>query len=245
MNRILIIGATSTAAELTARRFAAEHCKLVLAARSMRKLAIMQADLELRGARSVSILRFDAMDYSRHKALVTDAATAMGGIDCGLLFHGVLPDQRQCEVDFDLAKESIEVNFLSHASMISHLANHFEQCRKGTLVVIGSVAGLRGRKSNYVYGAAKAAVATFAQGIRNRLAGANVRTVLILPGPFASDMTKNLREGAHWSAPQKVAKRIHSSSKSGPDIVYVPFFWRGIMAIVKAIPEVIFKKLNL
>jgi len=130
-------------------------------------------------------------------------------------------------------------------SLLTHLANYFETQKAGTLAVISSVAGERGRQSNYVYGAAKGAVSIFLQGLRQRLDKSGVHVLTIKPGFVDTPMTKELKKGLLWADPQAVAKLIHKGVAAKKSIIYTPGYWALIMAVIKAIPERLFKKIAL
>lgn len=245
MQKILIVGATSAIAEATARLFAARGDSLYLLARNTERLETMAQDLTIRGAESVLFGRFEANDFDSHEALLDAAVDALGGCDVALLAHGSLPDQKACEQDFRLALDEINTNAISVISLLTHLANRFERQGHGSLAVIGSVAGDRGRQSNYVYGTAKAAVAVFLQGLRNRLHKAGVHVLTIKPGFVDTPMTAGFPKGILWEKPESVARDIFKSIAVGKNVVYTPGFWRVIMLIIKSIPETIFKRLSL
>ena len=130
-------------------------------------------------------------------------------------------------------------------SILNIVADDFERCGSGVIAGISSVAGDRGRQSNYVYGTAKAAVSTFAQGLRHRLARTGVSVITIKPGLVDTPMTASFKKGALWASPDAVAARIERAIERRDDIVYTPWFWRWIMLIIKALPEPIFKKTRL
>ena len=245
MQRILIVGANSAIALATARLFAQRGDTLYLLARSEERLEALAADLRLRGAKAVSHAAFDANALDLHGGLVEQAAQAMGGIDAALIAHGTLGDQRACEADFSLALKEVHTNAISAMSLLTILANYMERQRHGTLAVIGSVAGDRGRQSNYVYGAAKGMLDIFLQGLRNRLYKAGVRVVTIKPGFVDTPMTVAFAKGALWATPEAVAVRIVKAMDRGWPVVYTPPFWRLIMGVICAIPESVFRKLNL
>ena len=242
---MLIIGATSAIAEATARLFAVEGDRLCLAGRNAVRLEAIAADLRVRGAAQVETVALDANDFSEHEPVLSRAAQAMDGLDTVLIAHGTLPDQQACQASVEATLEALGTNALSVIALLTLIANRFERQRSGTIAVISSVAGDRGRQSNYVYGTAKSAVSTFAQGLRNRLAKAGVKVVTIKPGFVDTPMTARFKKGALWATPGAVAKRIHRAMAKGEEVVYTPWFWRWIMAIVRAVPEFIFKKLRL
>lgn len=245
MQKILIIGATSAIAEATARLFAARGDRLHLLARNRERLETMAKDLKIRGADSVSFDGFDVNDFAGHAALLDAANAAMDGIDVALIAHGTLPDQKACERDFSLALGELNTNAIGTLSLLTHLANRFEQQRHGVIAAISSVAGDRGRQSNYVYGTAKAAVTTFLQGLRNRLSKSGVTVLTIKPGFVDTPMTADFRKGLLWASPERVARDILKAISASRDVLYTPWFWRPVMALICAIPERVFKRLSL
>jgi len=245
MRRILIVGATSAIAEATARLFAQAGDQLLLAARDRAKLEIVGADLRVRGASQVELFELDVLDYAQHPVVLDEAVARLGGLDVLLVAHGTLPDQAACQASFDTARREFEVNALSVLSLLTHAANRFEPQRSGTIAVISSVAGERGRQSNYLYGAAKGAVSLFLQGLRNRLERQGVQVVTILPGFVDTPMTAAFPKGPLWASPETVARDIERAIEKGRDVVYTPWFWRFIMLVIRLIPERIFKRLSL
>ena len=166
-------------------------------------------------------------------------------MDTVLIAHGTLPDQKSCEQSFETARREFEINALGVMSLLTHAANRFERQGFGTLAVIGSVAGDRGRQSNYVYGAAKGAVSIFLQGLRNRLNTRGVRVLTIKPGFVDTPMTADFAKGILWSDPEQVAGGIYKAIEKKKDIVYLPWFWSPVMRMIRGLPETIFKRLHL
>jgi decaprenylphospho-beta-D-erythro-pentofuranosid-2-ulose 2-reductase len=245
MRRILIIGATSAIAQATARLFAADGDSFFLVARDEEKVRTVADDLRVRGAVQVATAIMDANDIDRHEAMIQEAFQCLGAIDTVLIAHGTLSHQKDSEGSFQATRREFDTNALSVISLLTHLANRLERQGYGTLSVISSVAGDRGRQSNYVYGAAKAAVTTFMQGLRNRLHPAGVHVLTIKPGLVDSPMTAGLRKGLLWAKPGGVAAGIYEATREKKDVVYLPRFWRLIMWVLCAIPEPIFKRLKL
>ncbi len=243
--RVLIVGATSAIAEAVARIWAARHYALFLVGRRQERLEAIAADLRLRGAASVDCLTMDARDYERHAAMLDAATAALGGLDIALVAHGSLPDQRACESSVALTLQEVENNGTSVVALSTLLAQRFEAQGSGCLAVIGSVAGDRGRQSNYVYGAAKGMVALFLQGLRNRLAKRGVQVLTLKPGLIDTPMTASFAKGALWTRPEAIARDIVDAVEHRRDIVYLPGFWRWVMFAIRHIPERIFKKLSL
>lgn len=246
MTRIVIFGATSAIAQALARRYADEGAQFFLVGRNPERLAAVEADLGVRGAKPVATAVADLADAGAHAALVKRAHAALGAIDLVVVAHGTLPDQTACIQDADLALREIAGNFLSHASILTHVANVLEAQGHGTLVVLGSVAGDRGRRANYVYGSAKAGLGTFVEGLRHRLAARGVTVVLVKPGTVDTPMTAEFpKTGPLWSTPQRVADDIRAGIERGSAVVYTPWYWRWIMRTIRALPDAIFKRLSI
>jgi len=245
MQKILIVGATSAIAEATARRWAARGAALFLVGRKAAQLNTLAEDLRIRGAASVGCFTMDACDTSAHAAMLEAVEKALGGLDVALIAHGSLPDQKACEASVELTLKEIDTNALSVIALATRLAEIFEKQGSGTLAVISSVAGDRGRQSNYVYGAAKGMVTLFMQGLRNRLAKKGVQVLTIKPGFVDTPMTVNFPKGALWAKPDAIARGIVRAIDRRADEVYLPGFWRAIMFIIRHIPERVFKKLSL
>ena len=246
MSKVLIIGATSAIAQATARIMAARGDALILVGRSEEKLKAVADDLLVRGAERVDFTAMDANETGKHEPLIGTVYEMLGGLDTVLIAHGILPDQEASQKDYDEAAQSLNTNFMSVVSFLTPIANRFEEQKHGCIAVISSVAGDRGRQSNYVYGTAKAAVSTFLSGLRNRLSKSGVAVVDIRPGFVDTPMTAEFeKKGFLWAKPEAIAKGIIKAIDKKKDIVYLPFFWRWIMLIIRCIPERIFKKLGL
>jgi decaprenylphospho-beta-D-erythro-pentofuranosid-2-ulose 2-reductase len=245
---ILIYGATSRIAHECARVWARQGHRLMLLGRDAERLAGVAADLRvLAGSNdAVAFAALEISDEQVTRSRITDADAAVGGFDLALIAHGLLPDQAGSQRDPAQLRQAIEVNALSVAQLCEALAELFEARRKGTLAVIGSVAGDRGRQSNYVYGAAKAFVERYCEGLRNRLYPAGVRVVLVKPGPTDTPMTQGMaaRPG-RLADPGDVAADIVSGIARGRNVVYTPGIWRWIMTIIRWIPETVFVRLKL
>ena len=245
MRHILIVGATSAIAEATARRFAHNGDHLYLVARNQERLAAMASDLKTRGATQVATMVLNANDTTKHADLISQAETTMGELDTILVAHGTLSDQKCCEASFDETLKELQTNCLSVISLLTHVANRFEEQKRGTIVVLSSVAGDRGRQSNYVYGTAKAAVTTFLQGLRNRLYRSGVTVITIKPGFVDTPMTASFRKSKLWASPEQIGDGIYRAIQRKNDVAYLPWFWRWIMLVIRMIPESIFKRSKL
>lgn len=245
MKKILIIGATSAIAEHCARIWAQHGHALFLVARNEERLEAIANDLRIRGAAQVGVFKLDVNDFDKHQSMLDETKQSLGGIDTVLIAHGTLSDQKACEQDVTLTMAEIRTNALSIIALLTLVANHFEAQRCGTIAVISSVAGDRGRASNYVYGSAKATVNAFTSGLRQRLRKSNVAVVTIKPGFVDTPMTAGLKKGLLWAKPQMVAKNIIKAIEQQKDEVYTPSFWRVAMTIIKYIPSKLFSKLAL
>ena len=210
MKQVLIIGAASAIAEAVARQYAAEGSRLFLVARDSDRLDAIADDLRVRGAEQCDTLTADLTEYERHSEIVAAAANALPELDVVLIAHGVLPDQESCQGSVAATLRAIDVNFLSVVSLLTYLSNRMEERGDGTLAVISSVAGDRGRQSNYIYGAAKSGLDAFLQGLRNRLSKVGVHVLTIKPGFVATPMTAHIenRGGPLWAQPDQVATDI-------------------------------------
>jgi short-subunit dehydrogenase len=245
MKKIVIIGATSAIAIEVARQFAKEGATLALLARNQRRLDELAQDLGTRGASVAYTGSFDAQDITSHDRILEEAYHRLGDFDAALVAHGDLPDQSACQQSTVATQDALRSNLLSPIAFLTWLANYFETKKAGNISVISSVAGDRGRQSNYIYGAAKGGLSIFLQGLRNRLTPAGVTVTTIKPGFVDTPMTSHLPKGPLFASAESVGKRIHTAMKRGEAVVYTPFFWRYIMLIIQHIPECIFRKLKL
>lgn len=245
MSNILILGATSAIAKHTARLFAANEDTLYLVARNKDKLSSMKQDMLVRGATDVHYESMDLAEDKHHYDLIHRANETMGSIDIVLIAYGTLGDQKHSEKNYTNTFKELQVNCLSVISLLTLLANQFEQQKSGTIAVISSPSGDRGRQSNYIYGTAKGALTVFLQGLRNRLSKSNVHVLTIKPGFVDTPMTKNFKKGFLWVNPDVISKGVYKAIKKKKEVVYLPFFWRYIMIIIKSIPEKLFKYLSL
>lgn len=242
--KLMIVGATSAIAHETAKQFAADGAELFLVGRDADKLATVRRDLNVRGAAQAVAYTLDLNALDQHEAMIAAAYEALGGLDAVLIAYGTLPDQDHIQNNVEATLQEFNTNAVSVISLLTLLAERFEQQRYGCLAVISSVAGDRGRGSNYVYGAAKGAVSAFASGLRARLSKAGVAVVTIKPGFVDTPMTAHLKKNPLYAKPAAVGRRIYTAMLKGENVVYVPWFWRYIMLIILHIPERFFKKLS-
>ncbi len=243
--KILVLGATSGIAEATCRLWAARGAHLFLVGRSPAKLDVVAADLRTRGATTVFTAVADLDDTSRHAELLTHAVNSLQGLDVAYLAHGVLGDQKQAEGDFTVADSILHTNLAAPVSLLTWLANFCVERRSGVLAVLSSVAGDRGRKSNYVYGASKAGLSAFLSGLRNRVDREGVTVLTIKPGPVRTPMTVNMPGSNKFADPNAVARAIVKAVDNRQDTLYVPGKWAPIMWVIRHVPERVFKKTNL
>jgi len=243
--KILVLGATSGIAEATCRIWARQGARLFLVARNAEKLAAVAADLKTRGASYVDTAVVDLDDTNQHPALLAHAVNSLTGMDVAYLTYGVLGEQPKAEQDFAHAAQILHTNLVAPVSLLTWLANYCVQRHAGVLAVISSVAGDRGRKSNYLYGSSKAGLSAFLGGLRNRVDREGVTVLTIKPGPVKTAMTAGMKGSEKFADVDKVAGSIVSAIDKRGDTLYVPFQWQPIMFIIRNIPERIFKKLNL
>ncbi len=243
---IIIVGATSAIAEQCARLWLLDQqVRLTLVGRNLEKTREVQADLATRNPKSeITAL---GVDFTNAKAIrkLSDTLAAQGLIQSVLIAHGVLPDQFLCQSDLAAASEALVVNGTSPVLFAEAFAGHLQRQNSGTIILIGSVAGDRGRKSNYVYGAAKGLVTRYAQGLQHRLAKTNVKIVLVKPGPTDTPMTAKMKQaGAKLASAESVAHAIVSGAAKGHLVIYAPARWQLIMLVVRHLPRFIFNKME-
>lgn len=245
MKRIVIIGATSSIAEHCARLWVKEPIDLTLVGRNQTKLDKIAKDLKVRSPQSSIATRIVEFE-DPHAIGIVVAELSVKPVDIALIAHGSLPEQHECQSNLSLNKETLEINGVSPVVFAEAFASHMERYNQGTLAIIGSVAGDRGRKSNYVYGAAKGLVTRYAQGLQHRLAKTDVKVVLIKPGPTDTPMTMiHKKKGVKLADVDEVSKKIVAAVARRKRIVYVPKKWFLIMLIIKNLPDFVFRKLNI
>lgn len=245
MKNIMIIGATSAMAEEVAKLYSIEKANLYLIARDTTKLATIKQDLTVRGASSVHTESFDANDFQSHHKLIERAFQSLGHVDVLLIAHGSLPNQELCQTDAIKTIEELNTNGVSVISLLTHAATKMEEQQSGNITVITSVAGDRGRQSNYIYGAAKSMISTFLQGLSQRLSKSNIHVLDIKPGFVDTPMTREFEKGVLWTKPEKIAQLIKCRIDSNRRFSYTPAFWYIVMFIIKLVPRSIFDKIKL
>ena len=245
MKKVVVLGATSGIALEVERQLARLGCELLLVARSAQRLAELHGDLAVRGAQHVFTYAADLACVQQHAAIFDFARRTFPDFDTVLLAYGSMHDQRDSENSIDILLEELQVNFVSATAILTLFAADLERRRTGCLAAITSVAGDRGRRSNYVYGSAKGALSLFLQGLRSRLHPAGVRVITIKPGPVQTPMTDHLPNAARFADPDQVARDIvRALERRSPDVLYTPKVWRYVMKAVQEIPETVFKRLS-
>ena len=245
--RIVIVGATSAMATHCARLWAQGQAQdFTLLGRDAERLERVAADLRARSSESRVTTVVADFALAANIATTVDGIVSAGPVDIVLIAHGSLGDQATSQQDLAHCQTELEVNGVSPVLFAEAFAGHMERAGRGTLALIGSVAGDRGRKSNYVYGAAKGMVTRYAQGLQHRFAGTQVKVVLIKPGPTDTPMTSQLKAGGAKMAPvEDVARGIVAAIESGRAVAYVPPIWRVIMMVIRHLPAFVFNRLNI
>lgn len=245
---VFILGATSTIAQSYARLCSTENCNLILAGRDEARLERCAQDCRARGAGAVSIITSDLSEIAAIADTWRHLETEFGVPDEVLLAYGVLGDLEKLKTDASALAQHINVNFTSAAAWLEAAAAAMERERRGKIVVIGSVAGDRGRQSNYIYGAAKAALEHYVQGLEHRLAKTDVHvsTCLIKPGLVDTAMTDGMDKGGPlWARPDAIASAIRRAVRNDRKVVYTPWFWRFVMTAIQAAPRQVLHRTNL
>lgn len=245
--RIVIIGATSAIAEHCARLWVKESpVSLILVGRDLAKLDLVASDLRVRSPQSdIKCIQADFLDPALIDSVV-DGIACEGPIDRVLIAHGALPDQRQCQEDLGLCRQALNVTGVSPVLFAEAFIGHMQKANSGTLALIGSVAGDRGRKSNYIYGAAKGMMTRYAQGLQHRLVTSNVKVTLIKAGPTDTPMTANMKQqGGRLASVESVAGRIVAGIERGRPLIYAPAKWAMIMMIIRHLPKFVFNKMDI
>src|SRR4051794_21920107 len=228
--RVAIFGGASGIATSVARQLAGERARLLLLGRDITILEAAAADLRVRGAAEVAVLQADFARTQTLPDLARASWEAFGGLDLALLAYGTLPDQAMAEADAALAEAALIVNFVSPCLLCNLLAPYFEASRAGSIAAITSVAGERGRRSNYIYGAAKGGLQRYLEGLRHRLYPVGVQVLDVRPGFVVTRMTAHLEQtGLLWAQSDRVARDILGAIGTGRAVLYTPWFWRGVM----------------
>jgi short-subunit dehydrogenase len=243
---VLVIGATSGIGAAIARELARAGRPLALAARNAEQLERLAQDLRVRNEAEVSTHHFEALDFPSHAGLISEAAAGgrLAGVVCS---HGYMAEQGESERDFSLAQRMIDVNYTATVSVLLSAATHLREAGGGYICALSSVAGDRGRGSNYLYGSSKAGVSAFLQGLRNSLFASGVHVLTVKPGFVDTAMTWGVLdpESPMVASPERVARNVVRAIERRKNVLYTPRWWWGIMAVIRAIPEPLFKRLSL
>lgn len=243
---LLVLGANSLIAQAAAAGFAEAGHEIILAGRNTDQMQKLAGDFTIRYNIKCRGEKFDGLDYSSHKKFLEDVLAKIPDLNYVLIAFGYLGTQEKAQADFNEAHKIIDTNYTGVVSITELIASEFESRKKGTIAIISSVAGDRGRQSNYMYGSAKAGLTAYTSGLRSRLFKSGVNVVTVKPGFVNTPMTYGMPLPKPLVAsPQKVGRDIYKAMINGKSVVYTPFYWKWIMAVVKSIPEFIFKKLKL
>jgi decaprenylphospho-beta-D-erythro-pentofuranosid-2-ulose 2-reductase len=243
---VVILGATSAIARALAVEYARDGHKLILAARDDAHAAAIAADLKVRFGADAVPVHFDASAFDQHAQVFDEilghAQDRLAGV---IVCFGYMESQARAQAQAAVARRTLDVNLTAAVCMLERFAQALEESQSGFIAAVSSVAGDRGRQSNYIYGAAKAGLSVYLQGLRNRLHGAGVAVITIKPGFIDTQMTFGLPGLFLVASPEKAARAIVRGIRRQQSVVYVPFFWRYIMAAIKAVPEWQFKRMKL
>lgn len=243
MSYVLIIGAKSDIAKAVTREYAKNGYDLYLAGRNINELEAFQNDLKIRSNVKVELKEFDITDFNSHNEFFNQLNPKPLGT---IVVSGYMAEQKECENDFTKTLNTINVNYTGAVSILNIVANQYEKDKNGFIVGVSSVAGDRGRKTNYIYGSSKAAFTAYLSGLRNRLYESNVKVLTVKPGFVNTKMTEDLDLSKKLTAqPEDVALDIFNAQQKGKDVLYTKSIWRLIMLIIKHIPEWKFKGMSI
>jgi decaprenylphospho-beta-D-erythro-pentofuranosid-2-ulose 2-reductase len=243
MSSVLIIGAKSDIAKAVAREYAHHRFDLILAARHADALDGFASDLRIRHSSTVTLKEFDLVDFASHSAFYEELSEKPIGV---VIAAGYMSEQSIAQNEWSEALNTINVNYTGAISILNIIANDFERKKSGFIIGISSVAGDRGRKSNYIYGSAKAGFSAYLSGLRNRLFSSGVHVLTVKPGFVATKMTEGMDLPTKLTAqPEEVARHIYKAQQNGKDVLYTKGIWKFIMLIIKHIPETLFKKMSI
>jgi len=242
---VLILGATSRIAQSIAAEHAKDGDSVLLAARDREEVKTIASDIQVRHSTRVLVGDFEATDVDSHPGFITDAVEALGSIDTAYVVFGAMGDQEGSQQDFSAARTVLDVNFTGAVSISEALATYMEERGEGAIVGISSVAGDRGRQSNYFYGAAKGGYSLYLQGLRGRLARSGVHVMTAKLGFIDTPMTYGMKTKIPIASPEATAKALKNAATKGKNTLYYPWFWRFVMYLIKAIPERMFKKMKI
>lgn len=243
----VIVGATSEIARAVARELAKEGGQFVVAARDVEDLNLLAADISLRTGAHVTAIPFDVTDFDQHESFFSRCLAAMGSIEGVVLCQGFMADQQQAADDWSLARQMIDVNYTSAVALGNRFAKHLAPLGRGYICGVSSVAGDRGRQSNYLYGSTKAGFSAYLAGLRNKLYRSGVAVITVKPGFVDTSMTWGLLNPRSpiVATPERVARDIAIGIRKRRNTIYTPWFWQFIMLVIRMLPEWLFKRLSL
>ncbi|MDZ4746123.1 MAG: SDR family NAD(P)-dependent oxidoreductase [bacterium] len=244
-HRVVIVGATSAIAQTWARTLDLHKTKFLLIARSEEKVKTVASDLIARGALSADIMVVDVRSRDAHAEMVNVASNVLISPTIVMIAHGTLPDQELLNTDVDATLDSFLTNAVSVISIAQRFALHMVAHGGGSIVVLSSVAGERARKTIYAYGAAKSAISMFGAGLGAHWADKGLHVLVVKPGPVATPMIAHRPKSFITTSTSHVAKRINAALKSKSSVIYVPWFWRYIMGMLRYVPEKMFRKIKI
>ncbi|MFC1742804.1 SDR family oxidoreductase [Candidatus Riflebacteria bacterium] len=243
--KIVVLGACSSIGQAIARKYASMDVSVLLAGRDLAELEKICSDLKIRYSGEHYFAHFDALDFASHQGFLENCLKSMGRVTHLIICSGFMALQEKCEKDWSLTEKTLLTNYAGAVSIAGTFATYFEEEKEGTIIGISSVAGDRGRQSNFIYGSAKGAFSLYLSGLRNRLFKNNVHVMTVKPGFVDTKMTFGLKGLFLVASPDKVADDIFWASMQKKNEIYTPFFWRYILLIIKLIPEFIFKRMKL
>jgi decaprenylphospho-beta-D-erythro-pentofuranosid-2-ulose 2-reductase len=245
---VLILGATSPIAAAIAKEYAKQQKPIALAGRNLELIQELAQDIQIRYAVECEAFEFDALKLDQHAQLLKNVKDRFQDIEVAVLAFAEMSAQEDAQNNVNVAKRMIDINYTGSVSMCEQLAQYFEQesqLENKSIVVISSVAGEKGRKSNYIYGSTKGALNIYLQGLRNRLFSSKIQVLTAILGFVDTPMTQGLKTPIPIASPEKTAQAIVEAQQAGDDILYYPRFWRGIMSAIKGLPEFIFKRTSI
>lgn len=245
MNNILIVGSTSGIAREIAKQFAAHGYSLALAGRDVEAVRQQAAELATEYGTYAVAYPFEALQFDRHQSLIDQVRTDCGELEGLILCHGYLGDQHEAQQSMDESRRIFEINFLSCVSLLNIVSTYLEARGHGFICALSSVAGDRGKRSNYIYGAAKGALTVYLQGLRHRLRPSGIHVVTVKPGFVDTRMTQGMASIIPAAKPERVAKGIYWAIVKHKNTVYLPGYWRWIMGVLRCVPDFIFQKLSI
>lgn len=244
-NTLLVAGATSAIVQALLRLYARDGARFILLGRDEEKLQVVSKDLIARGGEVLQLVAVDFANLTELNQRITAILHQYHDIDIAIAGHGQLGSQEKEQACFAAAQTSLTINFLSYVCLLEPIAAAFAAKQRGAIIAISSVAGDRGRQSNYIYGSAKAGLSAYLQGLRNRLHAVKVQVMTVKPGFVDTPMTAAVPKNFLFAQPAEVAQQIFRAHQQGKDIVYTPWFWRPIMVGVRLLPEFLFKRMQL